>query len=216
MKKVIVSLALIFLCTQISAMEIEKALLFQKQDSLPATDPSLQPLVIGNKTINGSDLLPLTIEQRLQLKEIANPSCIDRLYGISNQVIRGYDLTGNEGNNKDYDHLKAMPPHITEDLEMYMVDKRTYDCTVRTRWCGYSGAATSIVLSLIACWGSCGCCGIIPGCIPKATALCMIKIAGGSLGVPVACEGCNCIQIHCCSEREQCEFPQNPQDLKIN
>ncbi len=177
--------------------------------------PFLRPFILGNKTFESSDLLALPRTQRIQLWEMAHPHYMDRLYGISNRVIRGYDLTGNDGNNKDYDNLKAMPKNITDDLEISMIDKRTYNCTGRTRWCGFGCAGISIILSLITCWGSCGCCGIIPGCIPKAIALNMIKTAGGFLGGPITCEGCNCIQIHCCSEPEKCDFSEG-RELKIN
>lgn len=208
----IVYFSLLFLNTQILAMDLEEILL---SPSL-ATDPSLQPLVIGNKTINMDDLSQLPIEQRLQLRAIAEPCRIDRLYGISNQVIRGYDLTGNGYDNKDYDNLKKMPPHITKELDVSMMDKGTYNRSTKTRHCSYCGVGSSTVLSLIVCWGSCGCCGIIPGCIAKSTALFLMKISGGLLVVPVACEGCNCLHIHCCAQTEKCEFPQHNKDLTIN
>jgi hypothetical protein len=216
MKKMIVYFSLLLLNTQLSAMEIEEVLLLQKQKASPAIDPSLQPLIIGNKTISKDDLSKLTLEQRLQLRAIAEPACIDRLYGISNRVIRGYDLTGNEGDNKDYDNLKKMPSHITDGLEISMIDKSTYNCSTKTRCGSYCGVGSSTVLSLIVCWGSCGCCGIIPGCIAKSTALFLMKIAGGLLTVPVACEGCNCLQIHCCAQLEKCEFSSDDQRLTIN
>lgn len=282
MKKIIASLTFTFLCTQLSAMEIEEqtkpsertplksekrsivqkqtrnsnhinfytiqnasnygsymaqlpkevnAIIYRKLFEIDATcakefakNPAdilirhflqnIRPVILGNKKFGIVDMLKLSKEQRDQLKNIAEPPFINRLYGINNQVIEGHSFAKPSENHTN---LKAMPSHITQNLEISMIGGTTSCISSSTRCIGNCGVVIGLLIGCIACIGGCDLCGIVSNpCISKPVGMILVKVMGGLTGSIPACECVNCLQIHCCPDFEKCDFSPNDKNGKIN
>jgi hypothetical protein len=173
----------------------------------------IRPVVLGNKKFGIVDMLRLSQKQRDDFMKMAEPYFIDRLYGISNQVIDG--RRWEDRKYSDYEKLKAMPSHITSDLEISMMGRMEGVTTGWIRCLGFGVAGIGALISCIACLGTCDL--LAAPCISKPVAMIMAKVSGGLVGSPIAGECINCMRIHyCCPCHEECEFSEDNKNGKIN